>query len=191
MSTALDPQKLVGDAMRLGTIERVDLAGATCRVRVGEIVTGDIPWLAARAGSVSIWCPPSIGEQCLLLCPEGDEENGVALLGLYSDPNPAPASTDLFLARFADGAELTYDPAAHELRATLPGGGKVEIVAPGGLSIDAQGGVTIKGPVSIEGDVSIQGTAKASTDVIGGGKSLRDHKHTAVAAGTAVSGPPQ
>lgn len=191
MSTALDPQKLVGDALRLGTIERVDLAGATCRVRVGEIVTGDIPWLAARAGSVSIWCPPSAGEQCLLLCPEGDEENGIALLGVYSDANPAPASSDLFLARFGDGAELAYDPGAHELRATLPGGGTAKITAPGGLTIDAQAGVTIKGPVSIEGDVSIQGTATASTDVVAAGKSLKSHKHTAVAAGTAVSGPPQ
>jgi hypothetical protein len=51
--------------------------------------------------------------------------------------------------------------------------------------------VTIKGPVSIEGDVSIQGKAEASTDVIAAGKSLKGHKHTAVAAGSGVSGPPQ
>ena len=59
MSQALDPQQLIGDTVRKGTIESVDLAAATCRVRVGEIVTGDIPWFAPRAGDTRVWSPPT------------------------------------------------------------------------------------------------------------------------------------
>jgi len=181
--TALDPQKLIGDTLRLGTIETIDLAQASCRVRVGEIVTGDIPWFAARAGATRTWSPPSVGEQCLLICPEGDEEAGLALLGIYSDANPAPSAEDLHLVLFKDGALISYDPKSHELAANLPAGGK--------LSVNAPGGVSIVGPVHVEGAVTCSETITADQDVVGGGKSLKDHVHTKVQAGGAVSGPPQ
>lgn len=181
--TALDPQKLIGDTLRLGTIDTVDLAQATCRVRVGDIVTGDIPWFAARAGATRTWSPPSIGEQVLLICPEGDEEAGLALPGIFSDANPAPSTKDLHLVLFKDGALISYDPASHELVARLPAGGK--------LLVNAPAGVSIVGPVSIDGALTCTKTITADQDVIGGGKSLKDHVHTKVQAGAAVSGPPQ
>lgn len=189
MMDAPDPQKLIGDVLRLGTVETVDLAQATCTVRVGDMVTGDIPWIAPRAGSARIWCPPSIGEQVLLICPEGDMLAGMALGGLFFDARPAPASTDSFHAAFDDGAWIDYEPVHHTLTVNLPNGGTAAIYAPGGLTIT--GPVTIKGPVRVEDDLRATGTITGDTDVKGGGKSLKDHKHTAVQAGGAVSGPPQ
>jgi phage baseplate assembly protein V len=183
MTAHSDPTSLIGAALRLVVIETVDLSAATCRVRDGDIVSGDIPWLTARAGATRTWSPPSIGEQCLLLCPEGDMLAAVVLPGLYSDAHPAPGSDDTILIRFADGAVIGYDPVSHVLDATLPAGGKVAIVAPGG--------VVITGPLRVEGDVTIEGTATASTDVVGGGKSLKGHKHLGVTAGGGVSGLPQ
>lgn len=183
MTAHSDPTSLIGAALRLVVIESVDLSAATCRARDGDIVTGDIPWMTLRAGATRVWSPPSVGEQCLLLCPEGDMLAGVVLPGLYCDAHPAPADDDTILIRFADDAVISYDPVAHALEATLPGGGTVAIVAPGG--------VTITGPLHVDGDVTVQGTATASTDVVGGGKSLKGHKHLGVAAGGAVSGLPQ
>jgi phage baseplate assembly protein V len=184
-----DPHQLAGDMLRLGTIESIDLAGAHCRVRVGEIITGDIPWLAPAAGATRIWCPPSVGQQVLLVCPDGDEEAGIAIGGIWSDAHPAPAGADLFHAEFGDGAILGYDPIGHALTVTLPAGGTAQIDAPGGLTI--KGPVTIDGPLSVTDKVDVTGKLTASDDVVGGGKSLKNHVHTKVQAGGAVSGPPQ
>jgi phage baseplate assembly protein V len=183
MTPLPDPRRIIGNIVRLGTIESVDRAEATCRVRIGEIVSGDVCWIVQRAGNTKIWSPPTIGEQCLLICPEGDTDGGVAILGLFSDANPAPSADDIDLIQFGDGAIVSYDAVAHHLVVRLPAGASADIVAPAGLNIT--------GPVAITGDVTITGKATASDDVIGGGKSLKNHKHTGVQAGAAVSGPPQ
>lgn len=52
------------------------------------------------------------------------------------------------------------------------------------------GGATINGPLAVNDDVSITGTATAADDVIGGGKSLKGHKHGNVQAGTSQTGAP-
>ena len=91
-------------------------------------------------------------------------------------------TSDIALVDFPDGAALSYDPASHALTFTLPGGGTLAIVAPGGVSI--------AGDVAITGDVAVTGTLTASTDAIGGGKSLKNHSHTAVQGGGGTSGPP-
>ncbi|MFP3821939.1 hypothetical protein SB658_24895, partial [Bacillus sp. SIMBA_008] len=63
-------------------------------------------------------------------------------------------------------------------------------------AITADGGVTITGPVTIKGDtaitgqVTITGKAEVSEDVVGGGISLKQHKHGAVQPGGGTSGPP-
>jgi phage baseplate assembly protein V len=189
MNELPDPRRVIGNIIQIGTIESVDRADATCRVRVGETVTGDICWVVQRAGKTRIWSPPTIGEQCILLCPEGDTDNGLAVLGLFSDANPAPSTEDIDLIRFDDGAIVSYDAAAHLLVAQLPAGGKVQIDAPGGVTIT--GPVKITGRVTISGDVDIDGKATASDDVVGGGKSLNGHKHIGVQAGGGVSGTPQ
>lgn len=177
MSDPTENERLTGDLVRLGVVASVDPASHTCTVETGDITTGPLPWLTLRAGALRTWSAPTIGEQCLLLAAEGDTENGVVLLGLYSDAFPPPGDRDdLHVLDFADGARITYDEAAHALAVTLPEGGTAEIVAPGG--------------VSIVGDVTIEGTLTASTDVVGGGKSLKSHKHSGVQAGGAQTGGP-
>ena len=177
------PQKL-SNMLRDGVVTEVDYSNARCRVRSGEMQTDFIPWLTPAAGKVSVWCPPSIGEQVQLLCVDGDLANAVALAGMFSDAFPAPSSNPTqVLIRFADGATVGYDSAAHALGANLPAGGTVTIVA--------DGGVSITGPVSITGNVTVAGKVEVSEDVIGGGVSLKQHKHGAVQPGGGTSGPPQ
>ncbi|RSU45829.1 phage baseplate assembly protein V [Sphingobium yanoikuyae] len=189
MARFSDPEAAAGEVLRLGTIASVDLANATCTAQSGEIVTGDIPWIAQRAGSVRAWSPPSIGEQCLILAPEGDLAAALAIVGLYSDACPAP-STDpnVSLVEYPDGAIIAYDHAAHALTATLPEGGSVTIDAPGGVTIIGDTGIV--GDTHIAGSLNVSGTVTANEDVIGGGISLKSHKHGQVQAGSAQSGAP-
>lgn len=183
MSDLNDPRRLIGNLMRLGTIESLDLAQATGRVRVGELVTDDLPLVAPRAGAVRIWSPPSIGEQVLLLCPEGDIQAGVILGALFCDAHAAPADDTRFVIDFDDGTRLTYDREAHRLTVLIGAGGTAEITAPGGLTLNAD--------VTINGTLDATGKITSADDVIGGGKSLKGHKHLQVQPGSGISGVPQ
>jgi phage baseplate assembly protein V len=183
MAQNLDPEQMTGDVLRLGRIASVDHANATCTVESGDIVTGDVPWLAPRAGALRVWSPPTVGEQCLLVSPEGDVENGVAIVGLYCDAFPAPSDNpDIIHLEFADGAVIIYDQAGHALAVTLPAGGTAQVNAPGGT--------VWNGPVTFNDNVTVNATVTATEDVIGAGKSLKGHKHSGVQAGGAQTGAP-
>lgn len=183
MAITSDPEQLAGDILRLGTIASVDHAAATCTVQLGDLETGELPWITQRAGGIRMWSPPTIGEQCLLACPEGDLDAGIVLVGLYSDARPAPSTNpDLHLIEYPDGATIAYDSAAHSLTAILPAGGTARIAA--------DGGITITGDVAITGDVTVTGQITASADVKAAGISLKNHKHGGVSGGSAQTGVP-
>lgn len=184
MADPADLQRLLGDLVREGVVVSVDLAAGTARVQFAdELTTGDIPWLSARAGATRTWSPPAKGEQVVVLAPEADTARGIIIGSLSSDARPHPASDASTLAEYADGARIGYDPEAHALTARLPAGATV--------LIEAEGGLRFKGDLDVEGDIRSTKTITAETDVLGGGKSLKGHVHTAVQPGSGVSGKPQ
>ena len=182
MADPADTQRLIGDLVREGVVTAVDHAARTCRVRTGDLDTGDIPWLAARVGATRIWSPPSIGEQVVILAPEGDTARAIVIGSIASDTHPHIGSDAGTVVEFADGTTIAVDPAAHTLTIVVPAGT---------VRLEAPQGTTIVGPLKVEGDVEITGKATASDDVIAAGKSLKSHKHTGVQSGAAVSGTPQ
>lgn len=190
MDKVAELQRLQGNLIRLGTVAQVDLDRALCRVQTGDILTDWLPWLAARAGDTIEWSAPSPGEQVLLLSPGGDTHGALVLRGIYSNAHPAPAAAAArHLVRFADGAVIEYDHAAHALSAELPAGATAQITADGGVTIN--GPVTINGDTQVNGDIDLTGTATADVDVLADGISLKSHTHGGVSSGSAVSGPPQ
>jgi phage baseplate assembly protein V len=167
---------LLGDLAREGRVESVDLPAGTARVRFGELVTGDIPWLVPRAGKTRVASPPSIGEQVLVISPEGRTASAIIVGSLSSDAHPHPTDDGSTTIAFEDGAEISYDPAAHSLTAYLPAGSFVEVRAD---------------DIYLRGNLHVTGYVTADGDVMGAGKSLRDHVHLAVQPGQGVSGKPQ
>lgn len=166
--------RLIGDLIREAVV--IARTGALCRVQIGEIESGDIPWLSGRAGKATIWSPPSIGEQVMVLSAEGDLARAIVLPGIFSDAHPAPADDDSFHVTFDDGCWIGYDPAKGEAMVALGDGTRLQ-VTPGKVRIDA--------------DLEVTGTVTADVDVIADGKSLKSHKHTLVQPGQGVSGAPQ
>lgn len=180
---ALDP----ADLIRVGTVATVDLAAARVTVRYGdpegeEVESPPVRWSFPRSGDTRIWSPPSVGEQGILLSLDGDIAAAIFLPGIVRDDFPPAGATLEEVLLFKDGARIAYDPEAHVLTAQLPAGSTANIAADQ---------FNITGTVAIDGDVTVTGTLTAETDVVGGGKSLKDHKHTGVQAGGATSGPPQ
>lgn len=175
--------------IRIGTVVAVDLPAARCRVRYsdpddedGEAETPPIRWLTPRAGETRSWSPPSVGEQVVILSPDGQIGAAVALPAIVQDAFPPADSTLREVIVFRDGAEISYDPGTHSLEASLPAGATAEIAA--------SGGIVLRGDVTIEGDVAVTGRIDATEDIVGDGVSLMEHLHSAVQAGTGKSGPP-
>lgn len=177
-STPSDPDELI----RFGRIASVDLAAARCTVTLddegasGEAVTGPIRWVEGRAGQTRTWSPPSVGEEVVLLCPGGQLGIAVALRGLANADNPPANTTRTEMITFADGAVLSYNPEGHALALILPAGATMAIKATAGIAI--------------EGDISLTGRLTASDDVIASGKSLKNHTHGGVQAGSSQTGAP-
>jgi hypothetical protein len=64
---------------RWGVIESVDLDAATVRVQLPSgLVVGPYRFQF----SAGVWLPPEAGEQCLVICPGGDDAQGLALCGI-------------------------------------------------------------------------------------------------------------
>ncbi len=189
MDSLNESQRRISNVIRIGTVSAVDYAAGLCRVQSDENETDWLPWFTPRAGETIEWSAPSVGEQVMVLCPEGVMNGGVVLRGIYSNAFPPPASgAAMHLVRYSDGAVICYDTDAHALTATLPNGGT--------STVNADGGITLNGPLTVNGDTTINGEAAVSksltaqTDVIGGGKSLAGHTHSGVTTGPGVSGPP-
>lgn len=180
----LDPAAMID----FGTVVSVDLAEARCVVRIGDpdeddAETTPIRWGGFACGKTRVWRPPSVGEQGLVFKRDGEIENAVFVPGIVCDAFPPVGNNEINRIEFEDGSRIDYDAQGHAFEINLSAGATAKIIAPGGVTIEAP-------LTTIEGDVQVNGTLTASTDVIGGGKSLKNHKHTSVAAGVAQSGPP-
>lgn len=160
----VEAMRRILNIVRPGAVAEVDLAAARVRVRYAggdddPALTGWVPWFVPRAGAdAAEWWPPEVGEQAVLLSPNGDLAQAFALLAVYSDDRAAPsADGNLHVRRYADGAEIAYDAAAHALSATLPAGATAAIEAPGG--------VAVTGDVAVDGRITATGNIESDADI--------------------------
>lgn len=198
--------RLILNLIRLGTIADIDHAAQRVRVHVGNNTTTWRPWITLRAGDAQTWWPPSIGEQVMLLSPEGNFDNAVVLPAVYSDKFTTPSTNPAHhTTRYSDGAVIQYDSAAHALTATLPDGTSVSAV-PGKVTSNAEdtectgnllvqknlivngfaalnAGMNVKAGEADGPAAMVEGTMRATMDVIAGDISLSGHKHGKVKKG--------
>lgn len=150
-STELD--RRISNLIRLGTIAQADYASAKVRVKAGDILTGWLPWMSQRAGGDVSWHAPEVGEQVLILAPSGELNQGVVLTGLFQLAHPAPANTpEKQQTLYKDGAVIEYDRTAHHLKAVLPAGATVELIATGGIAFT--GDLTVTGNITASGEIT-------------------------------------
>lgn len=194
--------------LRVGTVHAADYPRARVRVQSGDLITGWLPWLTARAGQDIDWWAPDIGEQVLVLSPSGDIANGLVLAAIYQTNAAAPEDTpDIRRIKFGDGTTLHYDRAGHHLRAhcvgditltnantiTIESGDALTVKAPK-ITLDAPacivtGRLNVGNGMNVSGISGNGGAASFGGDVIAGGISLITHTHPGDSGGT--TGAPQ
>lgn len=179
----------MGELIRIAKVKSVDLTAGTCVVAAGDVETADVRWLERRAGKTRTWSPPSVGEQLLLFCPEGDIEGAVVLGAITQSAFPLPGNSARELVQFEDGSIVAFDPESSTLDVTLANGATLNVVT-GSASITAPDGVSIDGDVSIDGKVTVTGDVLSDGDVKAGSISLKMHKHGGVTAGGAQTAMP-
>ncbi|WP_038496801.1 phage baseplate assembly protein V [Collimonas arenae] len=198
--------RLLLNLIRFGTIAEIDHDAQHVRVKVGKNTTTWRPWITARAGETQIWCPPSLGEQVILLSPEGDFNKAAVLPAVYSDKFKTPSTNPAHhTIRYMDGTVVQYDSSSHTLTATLSDGTSVTL-APGKVTSNAEdtictGNLTVEKNLTVNGFAAlnagmnvkagkaggaaamIQGIMQATVDVIASGISLVKHPHGGVKKG--------
>jgi phage baseplate assembly protein V len=189
-----DAPRQLANLIRFGTVHAV--VGKRVQVTIGGLLTRPLPWVAPRAGQTKSWSPPAVGEQVVVLSPNGNLGAGVVIGSIFCDAHDAPAEAapDNVLIAFGDGAVLLYDQAAHVLKGLLPADGRVQVTAPGGFTFT--GHVAIDGELSVshaatfEQAVHASGTITSDIDVKAGDISLKNHPHGNVQPGSGLSGKP-
>jgi phage baseplate assembly protein V len=212
--------RLILNLIRFGTIADIDHDAQRVRVLVGKNTTAWRPWITSRAGDAQTWFPPSMGEQVIVLSPEGDFTNAAILPAIYSDKCTSPSTNPAHhTTRYADGAVVQYDRESHTLTATLPDGTSIT-AAPGKVTSNAEDtectgnllvqkdlvvnqNLTVNGMSALNAGMNvqagkeggpaamIQGIMRATVDVIAAGISLVKHPHSGVKKGDDESGGPK
>lgn len=156
MNDIADLSRRLESLLRYGTIAAVQLRPPRVRVKSGGLTTDWLPWLALRAGTTRHWSAPSVGEQCLALCPSGEPATGLVLLGIYSLAFDAPSDNpEEHLTLYPDGASIRYNHASGALDVT---GIKTATVQASQLctvdcpQTDFTGNVHIKGGLVVDGE---------------------------------------
>ena len=118
--------------LRFGRV--IEVKGDTARARVqfeeGH-QSGWLRWFAQGAGpGETSWHAPNVGEEVMVLAPDGTLETGVILRGLYGLGEKAPPVSNLKITgvQHSDMSFDQYDVDAHKRTIQLVDGGTFEIL---------------------------------------------------------------
>lgn len=170
-------ERRVSQMVVRGKVETVDHDRVRARVAYGNgLVTGWLPWKPIRTGRATVWWAPEVGEGVTVIS-DGDLRLGEILPGSYHNDMPAPSSDpDLFLIAWGDGSTLSHHRGDQHFG--------LKVAGPGTATVDAQGGVLIKGATRIVGNLNVEGDIKATGDVADNKRSMQgdrdiynDHDH--------------
>lgn len=155
-----DTTRRIESLIRFGTIAKVDYFTQRAVVKTGNIETAPLPWLAFRVGKTRSWSSPDVGEQVVILSPSGDLDQGVILMGLYSNTAPTPSTDENeHFIQFPDGAVVSYNQATGLM--TVANITDLIFKAKGNVlgEVGGNANLTIQGNADIQvaGDITAQG----------------------------------
>ncbi len=174
---------------RVGQVTNYDPTSFTVRVQLqpDSVVTGWIPVASPWIGNGWGLCAaPNIGDMVVVDFINGDLEAGIVvgrLWNLQDLPLAPPAGEFWLVHKSGQFVKLTNDG-----KLTLSDAHGTTVSLNGDGTVSSAGTWTHTGSMTVTGNVSVSQTLTATTDVVGGGKSLKSHTHTDPQGG--ATGPP-
>jgi phage baseplate assembly protein gpV len=86
---AAEADRRIANGVMLGTITAINPGAARARVAVGDLGSPELPVAQMRAGALSFWWMPTVGEQVVIACPSGDIAQGVILASIFAGNAPS------------------------------------------------------------------------------------------------------
>lgn len=130
---AAEADRRAANFIQLGVVTSV--AAGVARVRIGDLETPALPVAQLRAGALSFWWMPTVGEQVIVVCPSGDVARGIVLAGVYAGNAPSSNLDEPFID--LAGGRMVIN-------------GSIEVRG----SISATENVTVAGSMDVAGDVT-------------------------------------
>ena len=182
--------RMLANIVRPATVAEVDHSSARVRVKSGDILTGWLPSQARRAGNNRTWSLLEVGEQVIVLSPDGNLSQGFVLGSFYSAQHSVPSNNpDLHSTHYSDGAVISYDSNKHHLDVTLPAGATANIVSDGGITLT--GDTTLTGNLTVIGNISSTQDVNDHTRTMSADRAIFDaHTHSGVASGGSKTSTP-
>lgn len=179
----------IGDTLngiiKIGEVCAVDYSNCTARVVFDDddgIVSNNLQVLQRNTYKNHDVAMPDIGEDVICLFLSSGIEEGFILGSVYAgDVMPPSNNGNERVVVFADDTEVRYDREKHEMYIKI---GATEIKSNPksttikSASITLDGDVHITGTTQADANMTCSATVTASTDCVGGGKSLVGHTHT-------------
>lgn len=86
---AAENDRRSGNLLMLGTVTSVNAGAGRARVAFGDLPSPDLPVGQLRAGPMSFWWMPQVGEQVLVGSPSGDIAQGVIICSVFAGNAPS------------------------------------------------------------------------------------------------------
>ena len=84
-----EADRRLANVIQIGTVTAVNAGTARARVQLGELLTPEIPVGQLRAGALSFWWMPTVGEQVVVAAPSGDVARAVILCSIFAGNAPS------------------------------------------------------------------------------------------------------
>ena len=136
--------RAIAEIARIGTVCELEEGKSLVKIDLGDGLVSDlVPLMQISSPSVAMWVKPEIGEQVLLISPNGTAGKGIALRGIYNiqrlEPNDAKGN--IAIIDFKDGLQIKYDGE----KLTIKNSNSVELRS-SELKIECSGNVELKAP---------------------------------------------
>ncbi len=165
-----------------GTVAELDAATACVRVEAGELLTGWLPVMAARAGVDRFMVAAAARRTSPRPVSQWRFSTGHRVTRQpVPDRFPIPGDTaHQACIVFGDATSVTYDRQAHTLTVDASASsGTVNLIC-ATATLQASHHVILDTPqVQMTGDLSVNGTIQARGDITSAGIGLQSHHHTA------------
>lgn len=84
-----EADRRVANLIQIGKVTAVNAGAVKARVKLGDIDSPELPVGQLRAGALSFWWMPSVGEQVVVAAPSGDIARGIIICAIFAGNAPS------------------------------------------------------------------------------------------------------